>query len=76
MIGRWTDNGDCSRAIEIVADGRFVNADGGAGLWALQDDRLTLTGSRGVAVIRLRVVDHDTLTVHNADGSVGGSTRC
>ena len=75
LMGRWTDNGDCSKAIEFGQDGTFRNADGSGGLWNLEGDRLTLTGS-STATIRVSPVDQDTITVINPDGSLGRSTRC
>jgi len=75
LMGRWTDNGDCSKAIEFAQDGTFHNADGSGGLWNLEGDSLTLTGS-STATIRVSPVDQNTITVINSDGSLGRSTRC
>jgi hypothetical protein len=75
LIGLWTDNDDCSEVIEFTAEGRFIAANGGEGLWLLEGDRLTMSGS-GTSTIRLIPVDRDTVTVVNADGSLGRSTRC
>ena len=43
MLGRWTDDGDCDNAVDFLADGRLVAANGREGLWNLAGDRLTLT---------------------------------
>ncbi|MEA3045203.1 MAG: hypothetical protein QOH47_3041 [Sphingomonadales bacterium] len=79
LVGRWTDDGDCSAggdtAIEFTRDGRFIAANGGTGLWNLDGDELTMSGSQ-TATIRLVVIDRDTMTVVNSDGSLGRSTRC
>lgn len=75
LLGHWTDNGDCGKAIAFNQDGSFVNADGGRGLWNLDGDRLTMTGGSTVSV-RVTPIDQNTLTVINADGSLGRSTRC
>jgi hypothetical protein len=75
LVGRWTDNGDCSDVIEFTQDGRFIAANGGGGLWNLDGDRLTMTG-RATATIRITPIDNDTMTVINTDGSLGRSTRC
>jgi hypothetical protein len=76
MMGRWADAGeDCGEAIEFTQDGRFVAGNGGTGLWNLEGDRLTMTG-RDTATIRIVPIDQDTITVINADGSLGRSTRC
>lgn len=75
VMGRWTDDGDCSNAIEFTQDGRFITAEGGEGLWRLEGDRLTMTGQR-TATIRIEPIDQNTMTVINTDGSLGRSTRC
>jgi hypothetical protein len=75
VMGRWTDDGDCSNAIEFTQDGRFITAEGGTGLWNLERDELTMTGQQ-TATIRISPIDQNTMTVINADGSLGRSTRC
>ena len=56
MMGRWTDDNDCSNVIEFNQDGGFVAANGGTGLWNLDGDRLTMTG-RDTATIRISPID-------------------
>jgi hypothetical protein len=75
MMGRWTDDDDCDKAIEFTQDGRFIAANGGTGLWNLDGDRLTMSGN-GTATIRISPVDQNTITVINGDGSLSRSTRC
>lgn len=75
MLGRWTDNGDCSNAIEFRQDGGFTTGSGGQGLWNLEGDRLTMSG-HDTLTIRVTPIDQNTITVINADGSLGRSTRC
>jgi hypothetical protein len=75
MMGRWTDDNDCSNVIEFNQDGGFVAANGGTGLWNLDGDRLTMTGNQ-TATIRVVPIDQNTMTVVNRDGSLGRSTRC
>jgi hypothetical protein len=79
LLGRWSDDGDCSAdgnsVIEFTQDGRFIAANGGVGLWNLDGDRLTMSGNQ-TATIRLVPIDQDTMTVINADESLGRSTRC
>jgi len=75
MLGRWTDDNDCSNVIEFNQDGGFVAANGGTGLWNLEGDRLTMSGNQ-TATIRISPIDQNTMTVINADGSLGRSTRC
>jgi hypothetical protein len=53
----------------------FYGLGGGVGLWNLDGDELTLTGAR-TATVRVVPVNQDTMTVINADGSLGRSTRC
>jgi len=75
IVGRWTDNGDCSVAVEFGMDGRFTANTGAGGLWNLDGDRLTMSGNQ-TATIRIVPIDQDTMTVVNSDGSLGRSTRC
>ena len=75
MLGRWTDDNDCSNVIEFNQDGGFVANNGGTGLWNLDGDRLTLSGNQ-TATLRISPIDQNTMTVINADGSLGRSTRC
>ena len=77
LIGRWGDNGDCSKnVIEILAGGSFRMSDGAVGAWSLDQDRLTFRGNQGTATLRLQSIDNDNLIVVNPDGSVGRSQRC
>ena len=75
VMGRWTDDGDCNNVIEFSQDGGFTAANGGTGLWNLAGDRLTMTG-RSTATLQIVPIDQNTMTVVNADGSLGRSTRC
>jgi hypothetical protein len=75
LVGAWTDDGDCADAVRFISDGRFVLADGGGGNWSLSGDRLTMTGSKVVAV-RIVPIDRDRIRILHADGSRGSSTRC
>ena len=75
LVGFWTDDNDCSDFIQFTRDGQFITADGGAGEWTLEGDRLTMTG-RDTATVRIVPIDQDTIDVVNEDGSLGHSTRC
>jgi len=75
LLGRWTDDNDCSNAIAFNQDGGFVAANGGTGLWNLEGDRLTLSGN-STGTLRVVAIDQNTITVIHADGSLGRSTRC
>ncbi len=76
LIGRWGDNGDCSKDVVLRADGTFSSYTGGGGRWVLTGDRLVLTGANGEYVLRVERDDDDTLVITNPDGSVGRSQRC
>lgn len=75
LVGRWTDSANCGAAVSFQRDGRFVAADGGAGIWHFQNGRLTLTGT---STLHLGIVpiDRDTVAVINPDGRRGRSVRC
>jgi hypothetical protein len=75
MMGRWTDNGDCNNSVNFASDGSFTTANGTGGLWRLAGDQLTMTGS-STLTLQVEPVDQNTMTVINADGSLGRSTRC
>ena len=75
MLGRWTDDGDCSKAVEFTQDGHFVGADGSGGLWNLEGNQLTMTANRTLT-LRIAPIDQNTMNVVNPDGSLGHSTRC
>jgi hypothetical protein len=75
MVGSWTDDGDCTHAARLDADGRFHSAEGNEGLWVIVGGRLTLTGS-STLTMQVTPIDRNTIAVVNADGSPGRSTRC
>lgn len=77
MAGRWTDHDDdCDRAADFFADGRFVPASGPEGLWSLSGDRLSIVSAGNTFTVQLVPIDRHSMTVVNADGSLGRSTRC
>jgi len=75
VVGRWTDDGNCSNATEIHADGRFMAGSGPHGTWRLDGNRMTLTGS-STLVLGVVPIDRNVMHVINEDGSLGRSTRC
>jgi hypothetical protein len=75
LVGRWTDTGDCTNAVDFLADGRFLTTSGAAGRWTLNGDRLSFIGARTI-VTRVRATSRDAITLTHDDGSVGASTRC
>ena len=75
LLGRWTDNNDCSNIVEFLADGRFVTSGGAEGRWSLVGDRLTFQGNSTVAA-RVAATGPHSISLTHDDGSVGYSTRC
>ena len=75
LLGRWTDDGDCTNTVEFRSDGSFVTSSGATGRWSLAGGRLTFQGTSTItAAIRADSATHIILT--HDDGSVGESTRC
>lgn len=76
LVGRWTDNGNCSSdAVDFTADGRFVTTTGARGTWSLVGNRLTFHGQTSVSAT-VTAQSRDRITLTHADGSAGSSTRC
>lgn len=76
LVGRWGDNGDCTKDIVFAADGAFRSYTGGDGTWRLDGDIITMSGQGGTFQVRVEVINNAQLIVHNPDGSVGTSQRC
>jgi len=76
LVGRWGDNGDCTKDIVINADGTFHSYTGGGGNWSLNGDVMSMTGGNGAFQVRVAVINGRTLMITNPDGSVGTSQRC
>jgi hypothetical protein len=76
LVGRWTDNNDCNNTITFAADGTFTVPGGGTGLWVLDGERLTFQGAQGSRTARVQAPTPDAITLIQADGSIGRSTRC
>lgn len=74
MVGRWTDDGDCSAVTEFRADGSFLFPWGDTGQWTLAGDQLTLSGN--TSPFRIRVIDRNTIERTGAGGSPHRATRC
>lgn len=76
LVGRWGDNGDCSKDVVFRRDGTFRSYTGGEGNWRLSGERLTMTGENGTTVLMVRRIARDRVRIANPDGSVGFSQRC
>lgn len=78
LIGRWGDNGDCSKSlVQFNADGTFHSFDTNAdGRWTLNGDHLTMQGAGGTFELGLHWTDANHMDVLNSDGSMGHSQRC
>lgn len=76
LLGRWGDNGDCTKLITFNDDGTFVSYSGMSGTWTLNGDALTLSGSGGDFLLRVASGGGDTLMIGQPDGSFGVSQRC
>jgi hypothetical protein len=76
LVGRWGDNGDCTKDIVFGADGAFQSYTGGRGTWSLDGDIVSMTGPNGTFQVRVAIVNQNTLMIGNADGSYGMSQRC
>ena len=74
LVGRWTDDGDCSAVTEFRADGTFLFPWGDTGQWTLAGDQLTLAGNSSSFTVR--VIDHNTIERTGAGGSPHRATRC
>ncbi len=75
-VGRWSDTGDCSEVTILGADGVFIAPNGARGNWDVRGDQLTLSGAGGTGTWAIRLEDPNTLTLTEADGTVGRSVRC
>lgn len=76
LLGRWGDNGDCTKLITFNADGSFDSYSGMSGRWTLNGDALTLSGANGDFLLRVASGGPDTLMIGQPDGSFGISQRC
>jgi len=76
LLGRWGDNGDCSKLVVFRGDGTFRSSNGGEGTWRLASERLTMSGENGSFVLIVRLIDSNRLRIVNPDGSIGISQRC
>jgi len=76
LVGRWGDNGDCTKDIVFDANGTFRSYTGGSGTWALNGDMITMSGAGGTFTLRVQSLNDHQLLIGNPDGSIGTSQRC
>ena len=76
LVGRWGDNGDCTKDIVFNADGTFRSYTGGSGTWSLDGDVMTMTSTAGTFQVRTTILNGNQLLVGNPDGAIGISQRC
>jgi len=76
LVGRWGDNGDCSKDIVFNADGTFRSYTGGSGNWSLNGDIMTMSGVAGTFQVRVSILNGNQLLIGNPDGTIGISQRC
>lgn len=76
LVGRWGDNGDCSKDVTLNADGSFTSYTGGEGQWSLSGSTMRMEGKESTQAVEVERIDQNTVRITNADGSVGTSQRC
>lgn len=76
LVGRWGDNGDCTKDVVLNADGSFHSYTGGEGEWSLNGVTMRMAGKTSTQDLQLQWIDQNTIQVTNPDGSVGRSQRC
>ena len=76
VVGRWGDNGDCTKDIVFNADGTFRSYTGGSGTWSLDGDVMTMTSTGGTFQVRTTILNGNQLLVGSPDGTIGISQRC
>lgn len=76
LVGRWGDNGDCTKDITFAEDGTFRSYTGGSGTWSLAGDVMTMSGAAGTFQVRVSILNGNQLLIGNPDGTIGISQRC
>lgn len=72
VVGKWGNDGDCTLAIDLKADG---TSDGPFGNWTYNDGVIGFADTPE-AKITVTVVDANTMDSKNAQGGVHQMTRC
>lgn len=76
LVGRWGDNGDCTKDIIFSADGTFRSYTGGSGNWSLDGDVMTMSGAAGTFQVQVSILNGNQLLIGNPNGTIGISQRC
>lgn len=76
LVGRWGDNGDCTKDIVFNEDGTYSSYTGGGGTWSLAGDVMTMSGAGGTFQVRVSILNGNQLLIGNPDGTIGISQRC
>jgi len=76
LLGRWGDNGDCTKDIVFNPDGSYTAYTGGSGRWQINGDSIVMSGAGGTFSLQMQLIDQDHLRLRNPDGSIGTSQRC
>lgn len=76
LVGRWSDNEDCSMEVQFYANRTFRAFNGGRGTWRLTGNSLNLSGGGGSHTMQILSFDGQIMQVRNPDGSIGRSRRC
>jgi hypothetical protein len=76
LLGRWGDNGDCTKDIVFNGDGTYRSYTGGVGQWQISGDTIVMSGAGGTFSLQMQLIDQDHLLLRNPDGSTGTSQRC
>ena len=76
LVGRWTDNGDCSQITVLRQDGVFIAPNGHQGNWGMLGSQLTLWGTGGAFSWETSLENGNVLVLTEANGATARSTRC
>jgi hypothetical protein len=76
LVGRWGDNGDCSKDIVFNADRTYRSYTGGSGNWSLNGDIMTMSGAAGTFQVQVSILNDNQMLIGNPDGTIGISQRC
>src|SRR6185295_9873262 len=67
LIGRWGDNGDCSKDVTLNAVGRFTTYTGDEGQWSLSGSTMRMAGKDSTQEVEVERLDQNTVRITNSD---------